>query len=132
MPHAEQIEELLGLKTPPVAVSFRDAPPAGVNRIPESAPAGCSYWKLAAEGSVFYTEAADHWGCPVGAHTHNVPLSAEKARELEGLVGVMTDLEYITLEEVAALPRRAEPFGVAVYAPLAQAPCEPDVVLIRG
>ena len=30
------------------------------------------------------------------------------------------------------MPRRTEPFGVAVYAPLAEAPVDPDVVLVRG
>ena len=30
------------------------------------------------------------------------------------------------------MPRRTEPFGVAVYAPLAEAPRRPDVVLVRG
>jgi uncharacterized protein (DUF169 family) len=132
MAHPEPIQQLLGLTSPPVALSFREEPPPGVSRIPGTAPAGCSYWKLAAEGGVFYTEAADHFGCPVGAHTHHVELPEEKARELEGLIGVMTDLEYIRLEEVAALPRRAEPLRVAVYAPLSEAPCEPDVVLVRG
>jgi uncharacterized protein (DUF169 family) len=44
----------------------------------------------------------------------------------------MVGLQYIRMEEVAALPRRAEPFRVAVYAPLAQAPAPPDVVLVRG
>jgi hypothetical protein len=28
-------------------------------------PAGCGYWRRAAEGEVFYTVADDHKGCPV-------------------------------------------------------------------
>jgi len=36
------------------------------------------------------------------------------------------------MEEVGALPRRTELFKVAVYAPLAEAPVPPDVVLVRG
>jgi uncharacterized protein (DUF169 family) len=44
----------------------------------------------------------------------------------------MVGLQYIRMEEVGALPRRAAPFGVAVYGPLAQAPAPPDVVLVRG
>jgi uncharacterized protein (DUF169 family) len=95
-------------------------------------PAGCAYWKQAAEGAVFYTEAADHFNCPVGAYTHGVELPPERAKELDGVVGTMVGLQYIRMEEVGALPRRKEPFRVAIYAPLAQAPAPPDVVLVRG
>jgi uncharacterized protein (DUF169 family) len=44
----------------------------------------------------------------------------------------MIQLGYLRSEEVPNIPRRDEPFGVAVYAPLDQAPTEPDVVLVRG
>lgn len=124
--------ELLGLTTAPVAVSFTASAPVGVPRVAKAGPAGCAYWKQAAEGAVFYTEAADHYNCPVGSYTHGVTLPPERAKELEDVVGTMVGLQYIRMEEVAALPRRAEPFRVAVYAPLAQAPAPPDVVLVRG
>ncbi len=127
-----RMTELLGLTTAPVAVSFTATAPAGVPRVAKAGPAGCAYWKQAAEGAVFYTEAADHYNCPVGAYTHGVTLPPERAKELEDVVGTMVGLQYIRMQEVAALPRRAEPFRVAVYAPLAQAPAPPDVVLVRG
>ena len=44
----------------------------------------------------------------------------------------MVSLSYIKMEEVAAMPRLNGPFGVAVYAPLAESPVSPDVVIIRG
>lgn len=56
-----QLQALLRLELPPVAIAFRDKAPDGVSRIPSPAPAGCGYWKLAAEGKIFYTEAADHY-----------------------------------------------------------------------
>jgi uncharacterized protein (DUF169 family) len=127
-----RMTELLGLTTVPVAVSFTASAPAGVPRVAKAGPAGCAYWKQAAEGAVFYTEAADHYNCPVGSYTHGVTLPPERAKELEDVVGTMVGLQYIRMEEVVALPRRAEPFRVAVYAPLAQAPAPPDVVLVRG
>lgn len=127
-----QLKELLELDLPPIAITFRDQPPAGVPRIASPAPAGCGYWKLAAEGQVFYTEAADHYTCPVGAHTHGVDLPPAVAQELQGLVQTMVHMQYIKMEEIPSIPRRQEPFRVAVYAPLAAAPCEPDVVLVRG
>jgi uncharacterized protein (DUF169 family) len=127
-----RMTELLGLNPPPVAVTFAAAAPAGIPRVSRSGPAGCAYWKQAGEGAVFYTEAADHFNCPVGAYTHGVGLPPERAKELEGVVGTMVSLQYIRMEEVAALPRRKDAFGVAVYAPLALIPTPPDVVLVRG
>jgi uncharacterized protein (DUF169 family) len=103
-----------------------------VSRIAAPAPAGCGYWKLAAEGKVFYTEAPDHYICPVGAHTHGVELPPQTASELSVIVQTMIGLGYIAMDEIPMIPRRQGGFGVAVYAPLDKTPCEPDVVLVRG
>ena len=127
-----QIAELLMLRKPPVAVKFDKQPPPGIARIDQSAPAGCTYWKLAAEGRTFYTVAEDHYGCPIGAHTHGVKMPEEKAKELEGLLGTMVQLEYLSMDEVPGIPHREEPFQVAIYAPLAEAKFVPDVVLVSG
>jgi len=126
------LSNLLGLTCAPIGITFRASAPAGVPRVERPGPAGCAYWKLAAEGQVFYTEAADHHNCPVGSYTHGVDLPAERAAELSQVVGTMVSLQYIAMEEVPAMPRRTEPFGVAIYAPLAAAPVEPDVVIVRG
>jgi uncharacterized protein (DUF169 family) len=48
------------------------------------------------------------------------------------MVGTMIGLEYIRQEEIPTIPRRDAPFRVAIYAPLAEAPCAVDVVLVRG
>jgi uncharacterized protein (DUF169 family) len=95
-------------------------------------PAGCGYWRRAAAGEVFFTVADDHKGCPIGAHTHNVPLSPEEQQGLMGLVQTMVGLSYIKMEEVPLIPTRKSPLRVAVYAPLDAAPLAPDVVLVRG
>jgi uncharacterized protein (DUF169 family) len=126
------IQELLALSIPPVAIAFRPTASPGVPHVGAVGPAGCSYWKLAAEGKVFYTDAADHYNCPIGAYTHGVDLPAEKATELEGLVKTMVGLEYLKMEEVPDIPRRTAPFGVAMYGPFPGAPFAPDVVLVRG
>jgi uncharacterized protein (DUF169 family) len=129
---ANQLQELLGLRSAPVALAFRASPPAGVPRIQKAGPSGCSYWEYAAEGRTFYTEAPDHYNCPIGSYTHGIDLPPERAAELQGVLGTMFTLGYLRPEEVAGIPRRQEAFGVAVYAPLAQAPFEPDVVLVKG
>ncbi len=123
---------MLGLQRQPVAVRFQDSPPDDLPRIDEAAVSGCAYWKLAAEGQSFYTEAADHYGCPIGAHTHGIDLPDETAKELEGVVGTMVELQYISIEEVPEIPQLQGPFGVAIYAPLSDADFEPDVVLVSG
>jgi len=128
----QTLQELLDLRWPPVALSFRDTPPAGVPRVEHAAPAGCSYWRLATEGAVFYTVASDHYGCVVGSHTHNVDLPPDKAHDLRGMFAILVQLQYMQMEEVSSIPRRPAPFGVAIYAPLDQTLCDPDVVLIRG
>jgi uncharacterized protein (DUF169 family) len=70
-----RMTELLGLHPAPVAVTFAATPPAGIPRVCRPGPAGCAYWKQAGEGAVFYTEAADHFNCPVGP----TPASAASA-----------------------------------------------------
>jgi len=124
--------ELLGLSRQPAAVAFLTSAPEGIPRIETVAPSGCTYWKLASEGQSFYTEASDHFGCPIGSYTHGIDLPEAQGKELEGVIGVMVELEYLDPAEVAAIPRREEAFRVVVYAPLAQATFEPDVILVSG
>jgi uncharacterized protein (DUF169 family) len=121
----------LHLSFPPVGIAFRSEPPP---EVPHAAagPASCSYWKLAAEGEVFWTDAADHQGCPIGAHTHGVAMSEAKTQEMMGLVGTLVQLGYIEMAEVPKIPHRKQPLQVAVYGPLAKMPCEPDLILVRG
>lgn len=128
---ADIFQETLRLSLPAVGIAFRDAPPEGVPHA-ETGPASCAYWKRAASGETFWTDASDHQNCPVGAHTHGVPLSEAKQQELMGLVGTMVQLGYLKMEEVPAIPHRKVPLRVAVYGPLSAMPCPPDLVLVRG
>jgi uncharacterized protein (DUF169 family) len=79
----------------------------------------------------FYTEASDHYNCPIGGYTLGVEMPPAQMEELQNVVGTMIGLGYIRSEEVPNIPRRKDGFGVAVYAPLRDAD-EPDVVLVRG
>jgi uncharacterized protein (DUF169 family) len=128
---ATLLEELLGLKTAAVAVTFQAKAPANVPRA-AAGPSSCIYWKRAADGETFYTEAADHLNCPIGAYTHNVDMPPATQQELQGVVGAMVNLGYLKMTDVPGIPKRSEPFGVAVYAPLAEAAGQPDVVLVSG
>jgi uncharacterized protein (DUF169 family) len=127
-----QLQALLGLQWPAIAVAFRASAPTDLPQVEAAGPSGCTYWKQAAEGKTFYTEAADHYNCPIGSFTHGIDLPPAKAQELEGLVGTMIGLEYIRQEEIPTIPRRDAPFGVALYGLLSDARFDADVVLVRG
>jgi uncharacterized protein (DUF169 family) len=128
----EDLVRLLGLRSVPVAIAFRDTPPDGLPKVERAQPAGCGYWRLAAEGRAFYTDAADHLGCPIGAHTHGVAAPPEVQKQLGEMLSVMSGLGYLRMAEVPSIPARKERFGVALYAPLSGAPFAPDLVLVRG
>ncbi|MBS2025966.1 MAG: DUF169 domain-containing protein [Deltaproteobacteria bacterium] len=129
---AAQLQQLTGTQLPPIGIAFVAQAPEGVARLESTGPASCSYWKRAAQGEVFATDLAHHQGCPIGAHTHGVPLSNEKAQELQQMVGTMVQLGYIRMEEVPKIPHRKSPLQSVVYAPLAKLPVAADVVLVRG
>jgi uncharacterized protein (DUF169 family) len=122
----------LALDRPPVAIAFRQTAPAGVAKLEGVQPSSCSFWRLAAEGRSFFTEPADHYNCPVGSYTHNIPLPPEREPELMQTLSLMSDIGYIRMEEVPGVPRLPQTPGAIVYSPLAAAPIEPDVVLIAG
>src|SRR5438105_2404245 len=132
MATAQSLTNLLGLRSEPVAISFRTAAPAGVAHVDKAGASGCSYWKRASQGETFYTLAADHYNCPVGAYTHGVDLPAAQGKELEAVLGTMFQLGYVRPDEVPTIPRRTDSFGVAVYSPLSKASGDADVVLIVG
>lgn len=115
-----------------IALTFSDEAPPGLPREPEGQPSSCTFWKMAAQGKAFYTEATDHFGCAVGAYTHGSALPEAQSRELSGLITTMVGLSYIKPEEVSQIPRRTAPLRYVSYAPLGKSPGLPDVVLVRG
>jgi uncharacterized protein (DUF169 family) len=128
----KRLVEPLALEHRPVAVAFCDAPPAGVAKFAGSMPSGCSFWPLAMRGRAFYTVPADHYNCAIGSHTHNIPLPSERAQELPQTLHFMASLGYVKMEEVPDIPRLPRTPGAVVYAPLADTPVDPDVVLFVG
>jgi uncharacterized protein (DUF169 family) len=122
----------LGLSRRPVAIAARNSVPSGVSKFDGVVPSGCSFWRLAAEGKPFYTVPADHYNCPIGAYTHNIPLPPDRENELNDTLGFMTGIGYVRLEEVPAIPRLAATPAAVIYAPLGETPVDPDVVLFSG
>lgn len=113
----------------PVAVAFLETAPSDVSKFEGTEPSGCSFWRLAAGGRVFYTVPENHFNCAVGAYTHNIRLSQEREKETEQTLKMMFDLGYVKPEEVPQIPRLAKAPAAIVYAPLGETPVTPDVVL---
>jgi uncharacterized protein (DUF169 family) len=125
----KQFAARLSMSRRPVAVTFLDAAPAGVAKFSGTEPAGCSFWRLAAAGQTFYTVPADHFNCAVGAYTHNIQLPPDRIQETEATLGLMFNLGYVRPEEVPGIPRLLKEPAAVVFAPLGDAPVEPDVVI---
>jgi uncharacterized protein (DUF169 family) len=124
--------EPFGLQRRPVAIAFRDAAPAGIEKFPGTEPSGCSFWRIAAQGRTFYTVPRDHYNCAIGSYTHNITLPEERARELDQTLSLMTGVHYLKMEEVPRIPRLPKTPGVVIYAPLGDTPVDPDVALFIG
>jgi uncharacterized protein (DUF169 family) len=122
----------LRLQRRPVAVAFRESAPLGVPKFTGVTPSGCSFWRIAAEGRTFYTIATDHFNCPIGSYTHNVPVPEHRATELPQALQLMTGVGYIKMEDIPGIFRLPSAPATIIYAPLADAPVDPDVVLFAG
>jgi uncharacterized protein (DUF169 family) len=127
-----RLSDQLSLQRRPIAIAFRDAPPPGVPKFTGTEPSGCSFWRLASGGRTFYTVPSDHYNCPIGSYTHNIPLPPERAHELDQVLGFMTNVGYLRMEEVPGIPRLPRTPGAIVYAPLGETPLDPDVVVLSG
>lgn len=133
MPDYRSLEQLLSdslsLNRRPVSVAFAENPPPGLPKFEGQQPSGCSFWRIAASGRGFYTVPSDHYNCPIGSYTHNIPLPSERAGEMDETLDFMTGLSYLRMEEAANIPRLSETPKVVVYTPLGDSPLDPDVVL---
>ena len=130
--YEEKFANVIAAGKHPVAVTFLDEPPAGVQRFDGSEPSGCSFWRLAAAGRTFYTVPENHFNCAVGAYTHNIALSAEREKETEQTLKMMFDLGYVKPEEVPQIPRLPKSPKAILYSPLGEATRVPDVVLFAA
>ena len=102
-----------------MAIAFRESPPAGVAQLSaahsrRAAASGGS----PRPGQVFYTVPSDHYNCPVGSYTHNIPLPKEREPELMNTLSLMVNVGYLKMDEVPGIPRLAATPAVTIYAPL--------------
>ncbi len=122
------IQQSLGLARPPIALAFVDQRPEGMELVDEAVPSSCSFWRMAERG-IFYATEEQHRKCPVGVITMGFQVAPEDQEEAQAIVDTMCELEYLTPEEVGAIPSVTSGHKGIVYGPLAQMPVDPDVVL---
>ena len=125
---SETFSSGLELEAPPIAIRAMMEPPAGVARA-GLAPSACTFWR-AAEESVLFASADDHYGCPIGAMVMGFDLPDPVARDLEGIVTAMGTCGYLEEGEAQRIPTLNRGHRGILYGPLAEFPVEPDVVLM--
>jgi uncharacterized protein (DUF169 family) len=137
---AAELGSALHLGSPPIAITFSNAPPPGVPGaddpmpapMPDGrtgrVPAGCVFWIKAAERT-FSTVAADHGNCSVGSLTHGFQTLDQVAGNSD--VAALLATGWVTLDVVPDIPVVRERPGAVTYGPLGETPVDPDVVLLR-
>jgi uncharacterized protein (DUF169 family) len=137
---AAELGSALHLGSPPIAITFSNAPPPGVPAaddpmpapMPDGrtgrVPAGCVFWIKAAERT-FSTVAADHGNCSVGSLTHGFQTLDQVAGNSD--VAALLATGWVTLDVVPDIPVVRERPGAVTYGPLGETPVDPDVVLLR-
>lgn len=126
---AEQLIEYLGLRQSPVAVSFVDSIPDGIDGHAKRVPAGCRFWQDALTME-FATSAADHELCAIGVYTHNLAPSPQQQIDLKDALAVFSDLGYVRQEDLPGIPVLQSRAEYVVYGPLGEMHLAPDVVLV--
>lgn len=127
--HAERLTELLSLQNPPVALTFVDEKPEGIDQATKAVPSACTFWRQAEQGT-FFAAAEQHFNCPVGSMVMGFELPAEVSERLGGLVQSMCDASYLSMDEAAKIPSTGKHSAGIVYGPLSDFPLDPDVVLL--
>ena len=134
------LQDLLGLAVPPVAIAFISHVPAGIGRIERTMPpatadgrtgavaASCVFWVEGTQG-VFETTAEDHGNCSVGGLTHGFKTMAEIAHNAD--VAALCETGWITPDAVAKIAVVRDKPKSIVYGPLRDTPIEPSVILLR-
>jgi uncharacterized protein (DUF169 family) len=131
MAKSSKLQNLLGLRKHPIAIAFCDSPPEGLAQWSGGPmPSGCAFWQQAWAGHAFYTLPSDHYNCPIGCHTHSIPLPSDQAERLSQSVGLMVDNGYIRMEEVAGIPTLAAAPECIAYGPVDSCGFAPDVVVL--
>jgi len=137
---AEDLVNALGLQNIPLAISFTQEPPPGIEPFADAipartedgrtgrVPAGCVFWMKAA-GRAFSTVAEDHANCSVGSVTHGFKTLDEVGDKSD--IGVLVGAGWVAPEMFPSIPVVKERHRYISYGPLRDTAQVPDVVFLR-
>lgn len=137
---ASELSDILGMQTAPLAITFSQEAPDGVQGfdtgMPEPTedgrtgrvPAGCVFW-MKAQDRTFTTVAEDHGNCSVGSLTHGFKTLEEAAGKSD--VACLVEAGWVSPEIFPQIPVVREKPKYVTYGPLSETPVEPDVVFLR-
>ncbi len=137
---ADDLTELLSLSHPPLAITFRDSHPAGIERYRSEYPpktedgrtgavsAGCVFWAEASD-QTFATLPEDHGNCSVGSLTHGM-IGLEEAAA-RGDVQALCEAKWVSPEIFPRIATVQSKPAAVIYGPLAETPVDPDIVFLR-
>ncbi|MFF0522337.1 DUF169 domain-containing protein [Actinomadura nitritigenes] len=126
---SRRITDVLGLDTPPIALTFADEAPSRIPAPPRAVPSACSFWRDAEKGT-FFAAAEHHYNCPIGSMVMGFALPEEVQGNLGEVVTGMCEQNYISQDEPPKIPVVPEQHAGIVYGPLAESTTAPDVVLL--
>lgn len=136
---AKEIDLLLNLQSPPLAITFsNDEPPVAKafdSPMPEPmpdgrtgrVPAGCVFW-IEARARTFSTLPEDHANCSIGSLTHGLKTVEEVAGNSD--IAALLESGWITMDDLPQIPVVKTKPSFITYGPLAES-VDPDVVFLR-
>ncbi|MCO6411289.1 MAG: DUF169 domain-containing protein [Thiogranum sp.] len=137
---ASELTSLLGLASPPLAITFSRTAPPGTKAFDDPMPApakdgrtgrvsaGCVFWMHGASRT-FTTVPEDHGNCSVGSVTHGLKSLDEVAGNDD--VGCLVEAGWVDPSVFPHIPTLKEKPDFITYGPLDESPVDPDVVLLR-
>jgi uncharacterized protein (DUF169 family) len=137
---AEELQTRLNLQSPPLAITFSNAPPEGVaaylGEMPEptadgrtgKVSAGCVFW-MKARDNTFTTVAEDHANCSVGSVTHGFKTLEDVGSNED--ITALVESGWVTMDVVPQIPVVKNRYQYVTYGPLKETKVEPDVVFAR-
>jgi uncharacterized protein (DUF169 family) len=129
---SNKLKETLGLESSPIAISFSNEPPGGVEQMKGRIRLCQMLDKVRLDGESFYTDYENH-GCDGGAYSCGLIMPSERLKTGEFLA---KDLGLFGSKRAArrfisAIPRiEPETVKVVSFSPLEKATFEPDVVVL--
>jgi uncharacterized protein (DUF169 family) len=137
---ASELNSLLNLDVPPLAITFSDEAPANVPTFddPMSEPAedgrrgrvaaSCVFWMKGTDRT-FTTVPEDHGNCSVGRLTHGFAQLSDVAANSD--VATLFESGWVGMDDVPKIPVMSRSYGHVTYGPLSETPVDPDIVFLR-